>query len=342
MRVGGLLWWALDEIRVRVTGRGARFSQVVLELAWNPGPGADNALAADVLRGGSAKRAQLWAPTGSVVFVAPGASAHPGVEPAVEAARRLWPDAVVTVVDEPVAALAGAALGTEPAACVVVHQDARRTSVAVVAGREAEMARLVPGGALGLAEAVAGHARTRHRLEVGHEQAWAAVVHGGAFAPSPLGREPGPVHGARIIGDGLRPRRSETVVLSATELREVMGPAYRAVGDAVARVLREVPPDTARRAAHGGVLLTGPHPPGAEDRVADLTGLPVHRVAEPDAGFDHPQVLLDGVDRLLAANPPDPAVPAAGPDQDDDASRQNPLMNLLRLLPPRDPGAGDQ
>lgn len=71
------------------------------------GPGADASLAAQFLAG-VPKPAQLWAPIGAVVLVAPGAGAHPGVKPAVDKVPELWPEAVVTVVDETVAALAGA------------------------------------------------------------------------------------------------------------------------------------------------------------------------------------------------------------------------------------------
>lgn len=199
-----VLWWALDEIRVQVTGRSARYSQVVLELAWNPGPGADASLAAQILAG-MTKRAWLSAPIGSVVLVAPGAGAHPGVEPAVDTVQELWPAAVVTVVDETVAALAGAGLDPEPAACVVVHQDGLRTSVAVVAGREAIAGGLVAGGTRGLAQAVVEHLWAEHRLDAGLESAWAAVVHGGAFAPSPTVSTPGPVYGSVITEDRVFP-----------------------------------------------------------------------------------------------------------------------------------------
>ncbi|MFD6552463.1 hypothetical protein [Streptomyces sp. NPDC058398] len=152
-----MLWWVLDEIRVRVTGHNASYSQVVLELAWNPGPGVDASLAAQMLAVGVAKGSQLWAPIGSVVLVAPGAGAHPGVEPAADTVRELWPGAEVRVVDESVAALAGAGMDPEPAASVVVHQDAVRTSVAAVAGRDVFGGGSATGGTRGLAEAVVGH-----------------------------------------------------------------------------------------------------------------------------------------------------------------------------------------
>ncbi|MGH1556114.1 hypothetical protein ACRAWF_43075 [Streptomyces sp. L7] len=49
---------------------------------------------------------------------------------------------------------------------------------------------LATGGARGLADAVIGHVREEHGLGLGLEVAWSAVVHGGAFAPSPT--VPGP------------------------------------------------------------------------------------------------------------------------------------------------------
>lgn len=337
MRGGGVLWWALDEIRGQVTGRSARYSQVVLELAWNPGPEADASAAAQLLAG-VPQSAQLWAPIGSVVLVAPGAGAHPGVKPAVDKVRELWPAAVVTVVDETVAALAGAGLDPEPAACVVVHQDGLRTSVAVVAGREAIAGGLAAGGTRGLAQAVIEHLRAEHRLDAALEQGWAAVVHGGVFAPSST--VPGPRHvcGSVITEERVFPSPPGTVTLSPSELRAVVAPAYPPVVGLVEQVLREAPPETARQATAGGLLLTGPHPPGAEDHLTDLTGLPARRVVEPKAGFHRPQVLLDGVARLLAENPPAPVIA----EHRTDLSETLRLLEQLGLLPPRDLNADDR
>jgi hypothetical protein len=299
-----VLWWALDVLRVNVTGRDARFTQVVLELAWNPDAELDPSTAAEVLAG-VPRAAQLWAPIGSVVLVAPGAGAHPGVAPAVAVVREQWPAAVVTVVDEAVAALVGAGPGPEPAACVVVHQDAQHTSVAVMAGRAVVAGGLVAGGTRGLAEAVGTHLRTVHRLDAGPEPAWAAVLHDGVFGPAPT--VPAiPVHGSVVGGDGPGPRPSGKVTLWPGEARSVVAPAYRPVAELVARVLREAPPQAARLAAVGGLLLTGPHPPGADGRLTDLTGLPARRVVEPEPGFHRPGVLLAGVARLLAEAPPEP------------------------------------
>jgi hypothetical protein len=280
----------------------------------------------------------LSAPIGSMVLVAPGAGAHPGVQPAAATVHELWPGAVVTVVDETVAALAGAGLDPEPAACVVVHQDGLRTSVAVVAGREAIAGGLVAGGTRGLAQAVVEHLRAVHRLDAGLEEAWAAVVHGGAFAPSPTVPTPGPVHGTVITEDRVFPAPPGRVILSPTELRAVVAPAYQPVVGLVEQVLRGAPPETARQATAGGLLLTGPHPPGAEDHLTELTGLPARRVAEPKAGFHDPQVLRDGVARLLAENPPAPALA----EDRTDPSEKLLLLEQLGLLPPRDRNADDR
>jgi hypothetical protein len=337
VRGGGVLWWALDEIRVQVTGRDARYSQVVLELVWNPGQGTDASLAAQVLAG-MTKRAWLSAPIGSVVLVAPGAGAHPGVEPAVDKVQELWPTAVVTVVDEAVAALAGAGLDPEPAACVVVHQDGLRTSVAVVAGREVIAGGLATGGTRGLAQAVVEHLQAEHRLDAGLEQAWAAVVHGGAFASSPTVPTPGPVLGTMITEGRVLPAPPGKVTLSPTELRAVVAPAYQPVAGLVEQVLREAPPETARQATAGGLLLTGPHPPGAEDHLTDLTGLPARRVVEPKAGHHRLQILLDGVARLLAENPPAPVIA----EHRIDLAEKLQLLEKLGLRPPRDLNADDR
>jgi hypothetical protein len=352
VRGGGVLWWALEEIRIQRTGRNARYTQVVLELAWSPGPGSDASLAAELLAVGVPKASQLWPPIGSVVLVASGAGTHPGVQPAVDTVREQWPGADIRAVDETVAALTGANLNPEPAACVVVHLDAVHTSVALVAGREVVASGLATGGARGLADAVIGHVREEHGLDLGLEVAWSAVAHGGAFAPSP--KVPGPlsVHGSPITDDGPHPRQQAEVTLSPTELRAVVAPAHQPVVDLVAQVLRDAPPETVRQATAGGLLLTGPHPPGAEDHLTEHTGLPAHRVTEPRNGFEHPQVLRDGVARLLAENPPTPVIDderterfrqliadwARSPsdvDQDAYAPEELALLEALRLLPGR-------
>ncbi|GAA2780604.1 hypothetical protein GCM10010441_01720 [Kitasatospora paracochleata] len=301
-----MLWWPVDPIRIQVTGRSARFSQLVVELAWNPGAGEADSYAADMLTDGMATTMQLSAPVGSVVLVAPGAGGHPGVQPAVDAVRAMWPAAALRVVDETVAALVGACPEREPAACVVVHLDAVRTSVAVLAGREVVARGTVVGGARGLADAVAGHLRAEHRLDVGQEQCWAAAVHDGAFGPSPTVRNPGPVYGSVITADGARPGEPGKVSLSAAELRAVLAPAHRTVADLVGQLLRDTAPETAQAAANGGLLLTGPHPPGVDHHLSELTGLPARHAVEPKLGFDQPRVLRDGVTRLLAETPPAP------------------------------------
>ncbi|MEV0736575.1 rod shape-determining protein [Streptomyces sp. NPDC050549] len=353
-----MLWWALEEIRLKRTGRSARYTELVLELAWNPGPGSDPSLAAELLAVGVPKASQLWAPIGSVVLVAPGADAHPGVQPALDTVREQWPGAEVRVVDETVAALVGAGQDPEPAACVVVHLDAVHSSVALVAGREVVASGLSTGGARGLADAVIGHVREEDGLDLGLEVAWSAVVHGGAFAPSPTVPGPLSVDGSPITDDSARPRQQVEVTLSPTGLRAVVAPAYQPVVDLVARVLRDAPPETARQATAGGLLLTGPHPPGAEDHLTERTGLSARRVAEPRIGFEHPQVLRDGVDRLLAENPPTPVIADERTDRfrrliadwgrspsdvDQDAYTPEELawLELLRLLPRR-PTPGDR
>ncbi|MER8187285.1 rod shape-determining protein [Kitasatospora sp. NPDC094015] len=318
-----VLWWALDEIRLKVIGRDARYSRLVLELARNPGTATDATLAVELLTVGLANRPWLSAPIGSVVLVAPGGTDHPAVGPVADTVREQWPAATLTVLDETVAALLGAAPDPEPAACVVVHQDAVRTSVGLVAARAAVAGDFVAGGARGLADRVIEHLRAEHRLDTGLHEAWAAVVHDGAFAP-PAPRR-GAVHGSPIVEGRTGPLPSGTVTLGAAELHAVLAPAYRQVADLVARVLRDAPSEAVRQARAGGLLLTGTHPPGADTHLAGLTGLPAHRAAEPRSGSHHPEVLLNGVARLLPDPPPRPATPP--PPE---------LLALMdRLLPPR-------
>lgn len=292
-----LHWWGLDPIRVELTGRGSRSTRVVLEL----GSGARASDAAELLAGiAKSAPAQPWAPIGSVVLVAAGAGAHPGVGPAVDTARQVWPAAVtVTVVDEAVAALAGAGLDPEPAACVVVHLDAEHTSVAVVAARKVVASGVVLGGAQGLAQAVIGYLRTEHRLDVGMGEAWVTAVNGGAFTPSaspPAG--PWTVSGEVAAEDGTD-QQWGSVAVPPAKLRAVLSPAYQSVADLVAQVLLEAPPETARQAVDGGLLLTGQHPAGADEHLAALCGLPARRTVEPEKWFERLRTLLNGVDRLL-------------------------------------------
>lgn len=296
-------WWGVDPIRLDRTRRGLRSTHVVLELAWNPDSRVEASLAADALAA-LANPAQVWPPIGSVVLVASGAGAHPGVGPALDAVREWCPAASVTVVDETVAALAGAGLDPEPAACVVVHLDAWHTSVAVVAGREVAAGGLAAGGACGLAEAVLEHVAAEHRLTVGLESAWIAAVDGGAFAPTPPVPGPATVYGSVLAADGtiVLDQPTGKAVVSPTELRALLAPAYQPVADLVARVLAEAPPETARVAAEGGLLLTGQHPAGAEEHLARLSGLSARLVVKPGRRFDRFRVLLDGVDRLLIAS----------------------------------------
>ncbi|GGN22097.1 hypothetical protein [Streptomyces fuscichromogenes] len=184
------------------------------------------------------------------------------------------------------------------------------------------------------------HLRDEHRLDAGLEQAWAALVHGGVFAPSSTvpGPGPGPVYGSVITEDRVFPPQPGSVTLSPTELRAAVAPACQPVAGLVEQVLGEVPPETLRQATAGGLLLTGPHLPGAEGHLTDLTGLPARRVVEPKAGLHRPQVLLDGVARLLAENPPAPAIA----ERRIDLSEELRLLEKLGLRPPRDLNADDR
>ncbi|WP_194905496.1 rod shape-determining protein [Catenulispora rubra] len=291
-----LYWWGRDPLRVDRSLSSP--TRVVLELAWIPGAGVEASLAAEVLAG-AARPGQLYWPIGSVALVAPGAGAHPGVGPAVDTARQLCPAATVTVVEETVAALAGAGLDPEPAACVVVHSDVAHTSVAVVAGREVVARGVAAGGAQGLAQAVIGHLRAEHGLDVGLEEAWIAAVDGGAFRPSASPPVAGPrtMTGRVVAEDGTIVRPQATV--TPTELRAVLTPAYQPVTDLVAQVLRDAPPETARQAVAGGLLLTGQHPAGVDEYLAGLSGLPARRTVDPKGRYDRFRTLLDGVDRLF-------------------------------------------
>lgn len=294
-----LHWWALDPIRVEVTGRSSQSTRVVVEL----GSGAQASDAAELLAGiAKSAPAQPWAPIGSVVLVAAGAGAHPGVAAAVDTARQVWPAAAVTVtvLDEAVAALAGARLEPEPAACVVVHLDAEHTSVAVVAARKVVASGVALGGAQGLAQAVIGYLRTEHRLDVGLGEAWVAAVNGGAFTPSASPPVAGPwTVSGEVIAEDRTDQRWGNAIVPPAKLRAVLSPAYQSVADLVAQVLREAPPETARQAVDGGLLLTGQHPAGADEHLAALCGLPARRTVEPEKWFERLRTLLNGVDRLL-------------------------------------------
>jgi hypothetical protein len=107
------------------------------------------------------------------------------------------------------------------------------------------------------------------------------------------------VSGTVLAEDGTEQRGNATV--PPTKLRAVLTPAYEAVADLVAQVLRDAPPETARQAVAGGLLLTGHHPVGSDEYLAGLSGLPARRTVEPEKSFQRFRTLLNGVDRLLGA-----------------------------------------
>jgi rod shape-determining protein MreB and related proteins len=194
--------------------------------------------------------------------------------PAAVAARR--PRCLVTLLDEPVAAAAGAGvdlLGGEGA--FVVDVGGGTTEVAVVAGGRVVRARSLRLGGNAMDEAIVNAARAQLGLLLGIKAA--------RRLKTTLGLSGGAAGWAEAVGVDAAHRKPRVENVPGWLVAEALEPLIAVIVDTVQEMLFDIPPDLAEdvlrgkiRLAGGGALLLG-----LADRIESATGIPAVVVDDP-------------------------------------------------------------
>jgi rod shape-determining protein MreB and related proteins len=191
---------------------------------------------------------------------------------AAAGARAVYP------IEEPLAAAVGAGLPVaEPAASMVVDVGGGTTEVAVIALGSMVVWRSLRSGGFEMDDAIVGHVKREHGLEIGEQQAEQVKLEVGSAAPFAEEKELD-VGGRDLLTGQLRRAR-----LSSEEVRQAIAGTVSRVLEAVAETLEETPPQLAADIAERGMTLAGGGAllRGLPEHLRANTGLPVNLVDEP-------------------------------------------------------------
>ena len=175
----------------------------------------------------------------------------------VAAAESIKPRCAVQLIDEPVAAAAGAGIDLAAGAgSFVVDIGGGTTEVAVLAGSHVVRARSLRVGGNAMDDAITKAVREEHGLLIGRNAA--------RNLKATLGLAAGPLTDAETVGvDGAR-RIPRVVRVSAGLVSTAIEPAVAAITGIVQEILADIPPNLAEeivrskiRLSGGGALLPG-------------------------------------------------------------------------------------
>jgi len=198
----------------------------------------------------------------------------------------------VYLMEEPLAAALGAGLEVdEPRGRMVVDVGGGTTDVAVIALGGVVTSACLPAAGDAFDRALLRYIRAEHGLLVGRRTAEEVKKAAGQVSAAAGGGAPVPVKG-RCLTTGL-PRSAE---LTPTETAQALDPVAEELVRAVQEVLERTPPELAADIAAEGLWLTGGGSllRGLDKLLEERTGIPVHRVEDPEAA-----VAL-GLERSLA------------------------------------------
>jgi rod shape-determining protein MreB len=184
----------------------------------------------------------------------------------------------VYMIGEPMAAAIGVGLPvTTPKASMVVNVGGGTTEIGVIAlsGMVADASIRIAGNELD--ELIATHMRKHHNLLVG--EATAETIKIGIGSAFPLEHERSMSVNGRDLVSGI----PLSVEVRSEEIRESIREPIAAIIAAVRRALEVTPPELASDIVDDGLVMTGGGSllRGLDQLVAQETGLPVHRDAEP-------------------------------------------------------------
>jgi rod shape-determining protein MreB len=194
--------------------------------------------------------------------------------PAAVEARR--PRCIVTLIDEAVAAAAGAGVDfSSGEGAFVVDIGGGTTEVAVVAGGRAVRAQSLRLGGNSMDEAIINAARSELGLILG--------THAARRLKRTLGLTGGSNGFAEVVGVDLGRRTPRTDHVSGRLIAQALEPLVSLIVSAAEEILFDIPPNLAEdvlrgkiRLAGGGALLAG-----LADRIEATTGIPAVVVDDP-------------------------------------------------------------
>lgn len=257
-------------------GRAAGRVRIVRPMVH--GQFTDLDLAEGFLAGVLSAAGARWHRRPSVLACVPGGST--GVQRrAVERGLRRGGAREVQLIDHQTAAAIGARLPIQEAAgSMIVDMGAGTTEIGILALGATAASVTVPVGGLDLDEAVRSHCRRQLDLVVDHataEQVKKAI--GSAWGLHDEAK-------AEVRGRDLATGEVRTVVLSRSELLDVMSEPLREILASLVGAIRSAPPDLGNDLLARGLHLAGGSARllGLRERIEDETGLRVHVGERPE------------------------------------------------------------
>ena len=182
------------------------------------------------------------------------------------------------LIEQPLAAAIGAGISVhEPVGSMVVDVGGGTSETAVISLGGIVATRAIRCGGFDLDAAIQSYVRTTFGVAIGERTAEAIKLAIGSAAP--YADEPDAQVRGREVSTGM-PR---TVSLSAAEVRDAVAEEVSQILAASTTCLGEAPPELAQDIIFGGVHLTGGGAllRGLSQRLAEVTGVPVHLVEMP-------------------------------------------------------------
>ncbi len=182
------------------------------------------------------------------------------------------------LIEQPLAAAIGAGISVhEPVGSMVVDVGGGTSETAVISLGGIVATRAIRCGGFDLDAAIQSYVRTTFGVAIGERTAEAVKLAIGSAAP--YADEPDAQVRGREVSTGM-PR---TVSLSAAEVRDAVAEEVSQILAASTTCLGEAPPELAQDIIFGGVHLTGGGAllRGLSQRLAEVTGVPVHLVEMP-------------------------------------------------------------
>lgn len=184
----------------------------------------------------------------------------------------------VHLISEPMAAALGVGMPvTTPRGSMVVNVGGGTTEIGVIAlsGIVADASLRIGGDEVD--EAIVALTRRHHNLLIGEGTAEGIKIQIGSAHPATEERE------MDVKGRDLVSGIPKTVRLCSNEIRQSIEEPLAAIVDAVRRALEVTPPELASDIVDEGIVLTGGGSliEGLDWRIAEETGLQIHRDSEP-------------------------------------------------------------
>jgi rod shape-determining protein MreB len=168
----------------------------------------------------------------------------------VAAAEALRPRCAVQLIDEPVAAAAGAGIGlTAGSGSFIVDIGGGTTEVAVLAGGHVVRARSLRTGGNAMDDAITKAVRDEHDLLIGRNAARNLKM--------TLGLAAAPLTEAETVGVDAARRIPRVARVSAGLVSAALEPTVRAITGIVQDIMADIPPNLAEDVVRGKIRLSG-------------------------------------------------------------------------------------